>query len=216
MRYDHIAWDFNGTILDDVQTGMEATNILLRRRGLPEIPSRAVYDRLFGFPIEDYYVRIGFDFSKETYAAVADEWAVEYRRLEVDAPLRPGVQALMEAFYQAHIPQTVLSASEKTLLHQQLSRNGLLSYFEAAVGRDDFIGDDKTANACRWAEQRRPGRVLMIGDTDHDAATAAAAGFSCVLVAGGHQGRDRLLACGCPVVEDFAALLTALREEGCL
>ena len=39
MHYDHIAWDFNGTILDDVQSGVSATNILLARRSLPQIES---------------------------------------------------------------------------------------------------------------------------------------------------------------------------------
>lgn len=33
MKYTYILWDFNGTILDDVQTGIDCVNTLLKRPG---------------------------------------------------------------------------------------------------------------------------------------------------------------------------------------
>ena len=57
MKYSHIIWDFNGTILDDVSIGIEAINMLLLRRGLKTIDSVDEYRRIFGFPIKDYYRR---------------------------------------------------------------------------------------------------------------------------------------------------------------
>ena len=191
MRYEHIVWDFNGTLIDDVGLGVAATNILLSRRGIPEI-DLAVYYREFGFPVKDYYTRIGFDFSKESYEDIADEWIVEYRRLENTVSLRKGVLALLAAFWEAGIPQTVLSASEQTMLDEQLEALGIRSFFERTVGRSDVHATDKTALARAFAAERKPGRTLMIGDTDHDAACAAAAGFDCALICGGHHPRERL------------------------
>ena len=210
MHYDHIAWDFNGTILDDVYSGVGATNILLSRRGLPTIDSIDYYYSVFCFPIIDYYRRLGFDFTRESYHDIALEWAPEYRRLAEKAPLREGVLDLMAALAAAGIPQTVLSASEENLLTEQLTALGVRPYLEGAYGRNDHTGGDKTALVLAFRDTRRPGRTLFIGDTDHDAACARAAGFDCALIAGGHQGKERLLSLGVPVFDSIADLHHAL------
>ena len=36
MKYTHLFWDFNGTVLDDAYTSVLAVNEMLRARGLPE------------------------------------------------------------------------------------------------------------------------------------------------------------------------------------
>ena len=212
MHYDHIAWDFNGTILDDVHSGVGATNILLSRRGLPTLDSLDYYYSIFCFPIVRYYERLGFDFARESYDDIAIEWVVEYRRLSAKAPLREGVLDLMQALAVKGIPQTVLSASEKGLLEEQLASLGVRGYLEAAYGRGDYSGEDKTALVLSFRDRRNPGRTLFIGDTDHDAACAREAGFDCALIAGGHQGKDRLLACGVPVYDSIEDLRRALFE----
>ena len=210
MRYDHIAWDFNGTILDDVHSGVGATNLLLSRRGLPTIDSLDYYYSIFCFPIIRYYEQLGFDFTRESYDDIAVEWAVEYRRLAAAAPLREGVLPLMKALAAHAIPQTVLSASEERLLAEQLASLGVRTYLESVYGRNDHTGGDKTALVLAFRDARKPGRTLFIGDTDHDLTCARAAGFDCVLVAGGHQGRERLLGLGVPVFDSITDLHRAL------
>ena len=216
MQYEHIVWDFNGTLLDDVALGVEATNILLARRGIPRI-DLAVYYREFGFPVKDYYERIGFDFSRESYADAADEWIAEYRRMEHTAALRSGARALVEELFALGVPQTVLSASEQGMLEQQLAALGIHDRFENILGRSDVHATDKTELARSFVHSRRPGHTLMIGDTDHDAACAAAAGFDCALVCGGHHPQERLLTvAGARVFADFSELRAFLLTEGTL
>ena len=91
-----VIWDFNGTILDDVRTGIESINRLLRRRGLPTIDSVEEYHSRFRFPIIDYYAGLGFDFTKEPYSEVAVEWVAEYDSLVPDAGLCPGVREAID------------------------------------------------------------------------------------------------------------------------
>ena len=213
MYYDCIAWDFNGTILDDVHAGMGATNILLARRSLPQMDSLETYYRLFGFPIEDYYTRLGFDFTKESYDDIAAEWMIEYKRLEKAAPLRDGVAEAVARFAERGLMQVVLSASEEGLLRNQLSALGLLSSFAEVCGRNDIQGNDKTALVLAFRDRNAARRVLFIGDTDHDAACARAAAFDCALIAGGHQSRSRLEATGYPVFDSCAALLETLTAK---
>ena len=162
MRYEHIVWDFNGTLIEDVSLGVAATNILLARRGIPEI-DLDVYYREFGFPVKDYYARIGFDFSKERYEDIADEWIIEYRRLEHTVSLREGVLDLLCAFRAAGIPQTVLSASEQKMLDEQLTALGVRPFFERTVGRSDVHATDKTALARTFADSTYEYSFLICG-----------------------------------------------------
>ena len=66
-KIDVCIWDFNGTILDDVDAGIFAVNELLCECGLPQIADRKTYQRHFCFPIRSYYEKIGFDFEKTPY-----------------------------------------------------------------------------------------------------------------------------------------------------
>lgn len=211
--YSHVVWDFNGTILDDVGIGIEAVNLLLSRRGLPVLRDADAYREVFGFPIEDYYRRLGFDFKRESYKVVAHEWVREYRAREATAPVREGVRELLTFVRERGIPQSVISASESGMLKEQLSLLGVSEYFEEICGMDNIYAASKTEMARAWAKKRAPGRVLMIGDTDHDAETAKAAGFDLVLVAGGHTKQSVLESTGAPVFESFYTLLETMEND---
>ena len=65
-NYTHIIWDFNGTIYNDVDACIKSANRLLSAYDLPLITSLQQYRSLFGFPIQDYYARMGFDFENTT------------------------------------------------------------------------------------------------------------------------------------------------------
>ena len=82
MNYNYVIWDFNGTIFDDVQIGIDSLNILLKRRNLPLVQSKEAYKSWFIFPIIEGYKKIGFDFDTESYDDVAVEWVKEYIRRE--------------------------------------------------------------------------------------------------------------------------------------
>ena len=201
--YSTLIWDFNGTLLDDVDLGILCANRMLERRGLPLIPDRNRYFEVFGFPIEDYYRRLGFDFSREPYEALAHEWIAEYRSREHDLPLRVGAVETLAAVRAAGVKQVVLSATESSMLKEQLRDLGILSFFDEVVGRGDVYAPDKTGLARRWAEETKPGRSLLIGDTEHDLACANAAGFDCLLVRGGHTSDADLDRIGCSVARDL-------------
>ena len=66
MKPNLVLWDWNGTLLDDVALCVDALNRLLRIYHYPQQYSLAQYREIFGFPIEDYYIRAGFDFSKNS------------------------------------------------------------------------------------------------------------------------------------------------------
>jgi len=199
-----IVWDFDGTILDDVQTGIDSINVLLSRRGLRTIKSVEDYRSRFGFPIIEYYRGLGFDFEKEPYSEVAVEWVEQYDRFVPRAPLCDGVTEAVERLARAGWGEIVLSATEQGMLTRQLTGLGIIGLFDEAVGMDNIEAHTKLPAGIAWRERRKPERAVMIGDTVHDAEVAAKAGFECVLVAQGHQSREKLAAADVPVFDTLA------------
>ena len=49
-----IFWDWNGTLMDDVDFTHSCLNWMLETHGYPQRYDLAAYRELFGFPIEDY------------------------------------------------------------------------------------------------------------------------------------------------------------------
>ena len=63
-----IFWDWNGTLMDDVDFTHSCLNWMLETHGYPQRYDLAAYREIFGFPIEEYYIRAGFNFAKRPYA----------------------------------------------------------------------------------------------------------------------------------------------------
>lgn len=206
--YDLIIWDFNGTILDDVWHGISAVNTLLSRRNLPTIDTLEHYYSVFGFPIEDYYRRLGL-LDVDDYPTLAAEWIKEYRAKEDSLPARKDAVSLLSRIAKAGKKQSILSATETEMLKKQLSYLGLTSYFAEVLGRKDYYAADKSNIAVAFRQANPTLKVLMIGDTDHDFKAAQMAGFDCALVAGGHQSLAYLQS----ICKDTYADFTSLERE---
>ncbi len=204
MKYTHVIWDFNGTVLSDMEIGIRATNQMLERRGLSPLASLAHYRALFDFPVEDYYRRLGLDLEREDYKTVlAPEWVTLYNAMSDEAPLFSGVATLTRALRAQGISQSILSACEKRMMEQQLCVRGALSWFDEIWGTDTIHAYGKMALADAWREAHKGARAVLIGDTTHDFEVAERIGADCILVAAGHHSEERLRACGVPVVRDL-------------
>jgi len=212
MKYTHAVWDFNGTVLDDVETGIRAVNCLLSERGLPTVADADSYRRIFRFPIKSYYESLGFDFGKEPYEVVAPQWVALYLAFVKEASLCPYVKETLECFRQKGLSQTLLSATEQGMLREQVRDLGLDGYFDEMVGLDDIHAHSKLALARAWREAHPNVCAFMIGDTEHDFEAAEAMGMDCYLIAGGHQPKETLLATGATVFDDLQALIQYLSE----
>ena len=195
-----VVWDFNGTILDDVKTGLDAVNVLLERRSKPPITDLAYYREVFGFPIREYYARVGFDFTRESFDDVAPEWVREYLLREKDAPLCPTVPEALRVLRDAGIPQYLISATEENMLLGQIRCRGLEGYFKEIHGLDNIHANSKEA-LIRSFVAGREGRTVFFGDTEHDAFCARSAGAEVILIAAGHQSKKKLQKTNAPVVD---------------
>lgn len=213
MKYTDIIWDFNGTLLDDVRAGIDAVNDMLARRGLAIIDSVEQYRELFCFPIIDYYAKLGFDFEKEDYYNVlAPEWVALYLENYKQSALNAGAEQTLQALDELDYTQTLLSATELEMLKGQLRDLGLERKFAEVWGLDNIHAGGKIGTARAWRAAHPQARALFVGDSVHDWEVAHAVGADCVLFCGGHQNRQTLSACGCPMIDRLEQLIDLLAK----
>lgn len=189
--YSNVIWDFNGTIIDDVDIGLNALNTLLTKYGYKEIHDKDYYRSIFGFPIKDYYSRAGFDFSVIDYETLAPMWVSEYLAHETEAPIIVGVLDAMARLKAAGVRQYLVSATEINMLRSQLEYRGLLNMFDGIFGLDNIHASSKRDVAYDVVKSLE-GESVMLGDTTHDAECAVFAGADVILVAAGHQSFEKL------------------------
>jgi len=212
-----IIWDFNGTLIDDLDAVVASVNTQLVRRGLSALTS-SEYREVFGFPVEDYYRRIGLEFESETMADLAADFFAEYTPRLMTCSLHDGVADVLETLADAGVRQFVLSAMEEGMLRSMLRHVGIDGFFEDIYGLAD---QEATSKITRGEELLRdlgidPAAALLIGDTDHDAEVGVALGVSTILVARGHQAEGRLRAANGRVLGDIRELPSLLVNEGTL
>ena len=206
MKYSHIVWDFNGTILNDVDACIGAVNVLLAARGLAELSSVESYRAVQEFPVINYYVKLGFDFSKESFDDVAVEWVEQYWERFPHATVFPGALETSAELRARGVKQVLLSATEIGMLRKQVAQLGIADRFDEICGMDNIYAHGKISLAQAWREAHPDAKPLFVGDTDHDLAVARSIGADCILFSGGHQARERLLSHGCPVIDRFSEL----------
>ena len=213
-NYTHVIFDFNGTVFDDMQAGIDAINEMLRERGLPMIASVSEYREIFGFPVEDYYQRLGFDFEKEDFKTVlAPMWVERYLLHSRSSQLFSGVAPLVHSLRAAGKHCSILSASHSDMLREQLSERGGEGWFDEIWGTDSIHAYGKDALAASWRAAHPKALAVVLGDTTHDFEVARAMGADCILIAAGHQSKQRLLRCGVPVVDMLADCLPLLLSD---
>lgn len=200
-----ILWDWNGTLLDDLQYGMDVRNRIFPTFNLPTIDSIQEYHAQFTFPIRLYYERAGV--TDEIFVPIAHAWMDEYVRGFSTVPLHQDALETLDRFAAAGLMQTVLSASKLDLLTQQIAQFDIQHHFSAILGLGDIYAGSKEEIGRQYLLgcSIAPEETVMIGDTLHDAEVAASIGAKCILVARGHQSRETLLTAGVPVVDTLKA-----------
>ncbi len=207
IRY--IMWDWNGTLLDDLQINFEIENSLLRKRGLKEMESVKKYHEVFAFPIIRFYERMGFDLENEKFEDIARDYVCEYEQRFHEAELFEDAERVVRYFRTAGIEQIILSMTENKWLFSQVAFHGIDHLFSDILGTGDIYARSKVDIAKKWMDEKGISgeEVLFIGDTTHDFEVAQSIGCQCVLIARGHNSKEALEKTGARVIGGISELL---------
>ncbi len=204
-QFNTIIWDFNGTLLHDVDAIIDANNEINRRYGIPPI-TKEHYRQHFSHPPMAFYEAMGYNFEEIPYKKISAEFIACYQEKQTACGLTPGVLAALEEFCRRGMEQMVFSAHNQRLLEEKLEQLGVKHYFSHIDGEEGVVVTGKVQRAKGLAAGRDLSHALLIGDTSHDFETAAALGCACVLFSGGHEDAARLQKNNAPVFETIEAL----------
>lgn len=209
QNYKHIIWDWNGTILNDIDMSIDIVNELLVEKRLDKVEVNT-YREIFDIPVENYYKTLGFDFAEESFRDIGKRWMYQYEsRKYNEARLNTYAKELIEEIHKSGISQSVLSAYPQDTLEELVSHFNLTGYFDYLVGASDIYAHGKLDEGKHLMNmlQLDKGEAVLIGDTIHDYEVAKAIGADVILTAEGHQSFERLSRTGCKVVQSLKELL---------
>ena len=206
-NYKHIIWDWNGTLLNDVGLCVDIINGVLSKRNLDSLTIN-YYKDIFTFPVKNYYKKAGFDFNQYPFEEVGQEWMDEYERRRNECELHEGAMEILTLLKKKEIEQSILSAYHHKTLVEIISRFKLDEFFKYIIGLDNIYATSKVELGKELMKNisNGDGKVLLIGDTKHDYEVAKEIGVDCVLIADGHQSKEKLIACNVPVFDSLSEL----------
>jgi phosphoglycolate phosphatase len=189
----HVIWDWNGTLLADIDHAVTVVNVLLQEEGLGATTVDH-YKKVFGFPVVDYYKRLGFDCRPANFARLCERFNQLFHDGLTGCDLWPGAREVLAEVKNLGKLQSVLSASEQNMLNYSVKLFKVEHYFDHVQGIADKLAGSKIDFGHKL--MKRAGvpkeHCVLIGDTDHDLEVAEALGIDMILVEHGHQCPTRL------------------------
>ena len=210
-----ILWDWNGTLVADVAHVVAMNNIVLEQFGYRHT-SEEEYRAKFRHPVHEYYYDLGV--TAEDFPKIAKVWTKAYVDGFDCVPLAPGVAEAVRRFHDAGFKQVIISASQVDQLRAQVEHfPELRGMFDEVLGLSNQLAVSKVHLAVDYLARtgEKAEDCVFLGDTTHDAETAAAIGCRCFLIEGGHQERRVLdTARNVTVVRSLADVMEQLDKKG--
>ncbi|MBO5290265.1 MAG: HAD hydrolase-like protein [Clostridia bacterium] len=192
MRYSHIFWDFNGTIIDDVGNALQCVNDMLERKGRQPITLDDYYTYV-ETPIIGFYRHI-LPPDELDFQDISRQYHSDYARHINETGLAEGAYELLHKLKAMGVHQYIITANILSEAEELIEKFGISACFDKILGAENTLAESKIDRAKVFFKELNINRndAILIGDTLHDLETANALGIDCVLVSYGHQGR-RLL-----------------------
>ncbi len=198
MRYPLLIFDWDGTLLDSIDTIVACTQATISELGLDAVPDQRIRSAI-GLGLRETVDLLAPQCDDATYHGVV----ATYRRLwwadfHDRSHLFDGVRELLDDLRQQGHVLAVATAKTRDGLADDLGRTGIGACFAASRTVDESKSKpdpamvrDLVAETGFEVEQ-----TLVIGDAVHDLRMARRAGADAVAVTTGSQPRDALLAEG--------------------
>jgi phosphoglycolate phosphatase-like HAD superfamily hydrolase len=207
---EHLVWDWNGTLLNDVDLVVSATNRVFATLG--GRPVTVEEHRLhFRRPVADFYASVlGRAVDAEEFDRLDAIFHDAYRAGLTTCALADDAVAAMRSWEGT---QSLLSMWFHEDLVPAVTSFGLDGRFTRVDGVRLTVGGDRAYKSGHLAAHLDSlgvhGReTVLIGDSIDDADAAESVGAVCVLYSGGFTHRDRLRASGRPVADTLAEAVT--------
>lgn len=188
-----ILFDWNGTLVDDLDLCLEIHQKIRTRAGLPSL-SKSDYLDQFGFPLVQFYQKVGFDLVQPSFETITEWFMDEYYQRDAEHQIFEDANRVLRALREQGYKLGILSASRHQRLVDSVSKLGLFPLFDRILGiKDDFASSKADElHELMETEGLKPDQILFVGDTHHDAEIALDKQIPYALILRGHQSRAAL------------------------
>ena len=187
-NYDHVIWDWNGTLLDDLNLSLESINYVLKKRN-KNLVDQTFHEQNFCFPIKDYYKKLNLELDSENFELICNDFNRYYKKSIIKSKLRNNVFTTLNQIEKLNIDQSILSALEHKKLIKMIKYFKIGHFFKYVHGVSNDEANGKMSEAKKLISlinvDRK--RILLVGDTNHDSEVAKVLGIDCILICSGHQ-----------------------------
>ncbi|MDH5420361.1 MAG: HAD family hydrolase [Acidimicrobiia bacterium] len=208
----HVIWDWNGTLLNDIHVVIDAVNETVAPYGVPTL-SIEDHARLFARPVSVFYERmLERPITAREWRELDDTFHDAYARRMPDARLSDGAHELLESLHENGTSQSLLSMAPHHHVTERAEVFGVARYMVRIDGLRDGSGALKEGSMLSHlrallahpAAPDDPSSYVVIGDSVDDAVAARANGVPAVMFASGSHARADLVATGFPVTDSLA------------
>ncbi|HEU5355966.1 MAG TPA: HAD hydrolase-like protein [Actinocrinis sp.] len=216
----HIVWDWNGTLFDDQDLVLAATNASLAAIGVDRHITNERYKDLYQRPMEDFYAAlVGFPVTTAQWPVLDAAFAEYYLSRVRECGLSADAMAAMDDWSPRSQSLLSMFGHEDLLrLTRDLELHARFHRIDGRPAELDF--GPKAKYLVKHLEHLRtqdpslsPDQVALIGDCADDAYAAFHVGAQAVLYTGGSSSRAVLEKVGVPVVDTLSEAVALLAES---
>lgn len=183
MKYDHIMFDLDGTLMDTSKGVLKSVQHTIDMLGLPTI-SQDLLKKFIGPPIEksfEEYMGLSSGRAAEAAAIFRKVYPEMYL---YEAEFYKNMEKLIADLKNAGAVISVATYKRESYTCKLLKHFNIYDTFDHVIGSDDAGKMTKTdiINKCISLSNVDRSKAVMIGDTKHDAASAQEAAVDFIAV----------------------------------
>jgi phosphoglycolate phosphatase len=184
----NVVLDWSGTLLDDLEAVLAATNAVLEEYQAPKLTVQQ-FRTEFVLPLSKFYHRF---LPGVPLARINERYHRHFASCLESVSLLPGAREFLDHCAEAGLQLFVLSTMQPEHFDVQAARHGIRHYFAKA-----YVGvNDKRETIFLLLEENglNPAETLLIGDMVHDLEAARRGGLMAVAVRTGFDPVEKLAA----------------------
>lgn len=205
---EYIFFDLDGTLTDSQEGITKSVAYALRHFGI-EVEDLTQLNVFIGPPLTDSFIKY-YDFTEEKAREAVTIYREYYNATgKFENRVYDGIPQLLEDLQKAGKKLVVATSKPELFAKQILEHFELTKYFDGIYGADmdekRSRKDEVIAYAMEMLEVADPGRIVMIGDREHDVLGAKKWGIDTIGVLFGFGSREELEESGAAAVAETPA-----------
>jgi len=203
----NVIFDWSGTLADDFQPVLQATNEIFAQYGKPEFTAEDFREKFF-LPFPEFYK---IYLPEATMVQLDHYYHSSFKLLQDNIELLPGAEEILDYCQQQDMKIFLLSTIHQEHYDVQAERLDVKKYFTQAYAQ--AIDKRKTILQLLADHDLNPQETLFVGDMRHDIETARHGGVSSCAVLTGYDSLEKLKTVSPDLIfKDLVGVLAHLKE----